>query len=570
MPGGRGGGGSSAPAALLFVCGLAIFSLYYAVFLKGRPTFWPDTYEYAQVARNLVEGRGLTADSTTVMESWIFRDRTFATPAPYFFHDVGQAILLALFFRVFGVSDGTIGWMSGAFFALLVPLAYLLGLRVFGTRRTALMGAALVALNGQLMAYSATGLTEIPFAFFLTLLLYVLYGPRRRWGLALGGVVYGSLIVLRSNSLPFLPLIALFLLLDPAETSGGGAGALPSSRGSLVARLRGGTARLVPFLVGLCLVVGPNAVRNYRTLGHPFGTVVTSHMLLLHTSAIEGKSKEVFSQPALSAEPIEFFVQHPSEMTGKIQKQLWDALEMLLNGGLPGGRNWSDVILLFLFVLALLAPPPDESRRQRLLRRLVVGFILTTLVVGAVVHLRWRYLYGFFPVILLYDAELLSRILGRSRDLGLASGERGSAWSAAGVVLLLGALGAGRVWVEVASPAALDARERDNYYRAVGEFVRANTRKGAVILARNADQGELRALGWYGRRRLVEFADSSLAILTSKPSPGALFLLSTSGHGEDRPTDVEMAGFTPVSAWHAGSGDHASLCRWEPRTGRGF
>jgi hypothetical protein len=137
-------------------------------------------------------------------------------------------------------------------------------------------------------------------------------------------------------------------------------------------------------------------------------------------------------------------------------------------------------------------------------------------------------------------------------------------------VLLLGALGAGRVWVEVASPAALDARERDNYYRAVGEFVRANTRKGAVILARNADQGELRALGWYGRRRLVEFADSSLAILTSKPSPGALFLLSTSGHGEDRPTDVEMAGFTPVSAWHAGSGDHASLCRWEPRTGRGF
>jgi hypothetical protein len=52
VPEGRGGAGSSAPAALLFVCGLAIFSLYYTVFLKGRPRFWPDTYEYAQVARN--------------------------------------------------------------------------------------------------------------------------------------------------------------------------------------------------------------------------------------------------------------------------------------------------------------------------------------------------------------------------------------------------------------------------------------------------------------------------------------------------------------------------------------
>lgn len=546
---------------LLFLFGLTVFSIYEELLLKGRPTFWPDTYEYAQVGRNTAQGAGFAANSVTTKELWTFRDRAGVPPVPYFFHDPGQSLLLAVSFWIYGEGDGdrAIAWTTGLFFALLVPLAFLLGVKVFGSRRTALLGAALVGLNTQLLACSATGLTEVPLAFFITLALYCLYEARPRWRLALAGVVCGALVVLRSNSLPFLPSIAVYLSLADREPG--------------VPRLRNAASRLVPFVLGLFVVLGPNALRNYATLGSPFKTIVTGQLLLLHTSAIPGKSRDIFSQPGFSVDPIEFFSQHPEELVLKVWTQLRDAVVLLLNGGLAGGGNWADCVLIFLFFLAMLGPPPDETASQRALRWLVAALILTTFFVGAVVHLRWRYVYGFFPVVLLYDAELLSRMLPLRPIYAGAHGRGGlvGQWPAAAVVILLVALGAQRVRVEVDSTAAVDARERDNYYRALGEFVRANTRKGATILVRNADPVELWALGWYGgRRQVVEFSDFSLSLLTSKKNPGPLFVLATSGHGEVRSTGVDIPGFEPTMEWHAGSGDYASLYRWQQPTRAGL
>jgi hypothetical protein len=166
---------------------------------------------------------------------------------------------------------------------------------------------------------------------------------------------------------------------------------------------------------------------------------------------------------------------------------------------------------------------------------------------------------------LLYDADLLARLFWPAGTGGLDPLHRsaGRLWRAAVVVLLLAALGVGRVQSEVDSPAATDARERNNYFRALGEFVRMHTRKGATILVWNGDNEELRALGWYGRRNTVEFADYSLAWTLSHPGPRGLFLLGTSGRGEGRSTNADVPGFALLSTWNAGSGDSASLYRWQ-------
>ena len=200
--------------ALVAAAALGFFAVYYVILKGGHPTLWPGSYEYAQSARNIEEGQGLNTNAATVLEFWFLGSA--GMPLPYFFHDVGNSLLLALFFKLFGASDTVIGWMSGTFFILTAPLTFLLRTRLFN-RRVALIAAALVLVNTELIVFSVTGHSEVPYALLLTLFLYLLYTERSGLGLVLAGFVFGFLIVLRSNSLPFLPLILLFIAANPTE-----------------------------------------------------------------------------------------------------------------------------------------------------------------------------------------------------------------------------------------------------------------------------------------------------------------------------------------------------------------
>src|SRR6185295_11277557 len=154
----------------LLLAGLAVFSLYYIVIRGSRPALTSDGYEYAQAALNIAQGRGATTYAASVLEVW--RLGRNGLPIPYARHDIGTSLLLAGFFQAFGVADSTIGWTSGVFYILLPALAFALGTRLFPAP-VALLGAMLVLLNPQLVAFAATGLSEVPYAFLLSLAFYL-------------------------------------------------------------------------------------------------------------------------------------------------------------------------------------------------------------------------------------------------------------------------------------------------------------------------------------------------------------------------------------------------------------
>lgn len=198
--------------------GLGAFFVYvvYFVGLNGSvPSWWTDSYEYAQVGRNFAQGLGLVTSAPHVIEAWLLRAQ--ALPLPYLLHDPGQPLLLALFFKLFGASDATVGWATGTFYILIPPLTYLFARRAFNPT-VAAVAAFLALCNNQLIAFGMTGLSEVPYAFFITCALYSLYRHRAWWDLLLTGALFGWLVVLRSNSLPFVVLGGLFVLLDPSET----------------------------------------------------------------------------------------------------------------------------------------------------------------------------------------------------------------------------------------------------------------------------------------------------------------------------------------------------------------
>jgi hypothetical protein len=546
-------------ASLLLLCGLVVFCVYYLALNDGVPDLGPDGYGYAQAARSIARGEGFRTSTISVLELSLLGQHGF--PLPYVSHDLGNSLLLAAPFRLFGVADSTVGWSSGAFFILLPPLVFLLGLRLFEAP-IALLAAALVSTNVQLITYSTSGLSEVPYAFFLTLLLYLLYEPAGRLQVFLIGVVYGALVVLRSNSLPFLPWIALYLCTRPFEEQPG----VASHRLSLVRYLpAGGRAarHLGLFVVGFCLLFVPNAGRNRYWLGHPLYNVNSMYAALFHTSAIKaGKAKEIFSQPGVRIDPLQSLVEHRDELPQKVIQQVSQTMVLLLNGGTRvQGNNWADAVLVFLFLVSVLVPPLGETRRQRHFRWLVYCLMLTGLFVGALFNLRWRHFYGFIPIVMVYDGELATRFLGASpyaRGVAVPSvpASRGL-WASGGLVILLLLLGGGQILDRTEH--ARERKEVRGYYQGLGEFLKTNTPKDALVLVKPGPgtEKELRlALAWYGRRQTVEFGDYSLETLIRERSARPLFLLfaSTSPSWKE-PASQETAGlgFTIVERWALGT-----------------
>ena len=519
----------------------------------SRPALTSDAYEYAQAGLNIAQGRGAVTYAASVLEVWrLGRD---GLPIPYARHDIGTSLLLAGFFQAFGVSDATIGWTSGVFYILLPALAFLLGTRLFPAR-VALLGAALVLLSPQLVAFAATGLSEVPYAFLLTLAFYLVYRASGYAALALAGATYGALSVVRANALPLLPWFVLFVALQPPESPTPPRSAVGGRwAGIRSAALRPMALRLAAFLGAFALVLAPNAARNQRLMGHPLHSITSEYSSVFSTSAIDGKSKDVFSQPGLDVDSSRFFREHPEELPAKMWWQMKQTAVHLLNGGPAIRDNWADAIQVFLFALFVLTPPRGESRRQRAFRRLVLACLATSILAGSVFNLRWRHLYGFLPVVLLCNAAVLARLLLPVGDSPREPGARGAArrlLPVAGAVLLLTLLGANRILQDLDPPDSED-RQRNNYYQAVGEFLRKETGRSGVILTNAPGLEEPAALAWYGRRQMIELSDYTLQ-WTQAHQLSPVFVLSSARRADGPPPDITLPGFAQVARWEGGAG----------------
>lgn len=476
-------------------------------------------------------------------------------PIPYARHDVGTSLLLAGFFRAFGSADATIGWASGAFYVLLPALAFLLGTRLFPAS-VALLGAVLVLLSPQLVAFAATGLSEVPYAFLLTLVFYLVYRASGFAALALAGAIYGVLSILRANALPLLPWFALFVALQPQEAPAGHC----QDSGAAVARIRSAALRpmalrVMAFLGAFALVMAPNAARNQRLLGHPLYSITSEYSSVFSTSAIDGKSKDVYSQPGLDLDSSRFFREHPEELPAKMWWQLKQTTVHLLNGGPSIRDNWADAIQVFLFALFILKPPRNERRRQRAFRRLVLACLATSILAGSVFNLRWRHLYGFLPIVLLCNAAVLTRLLLPTSDAAREPGPRGAArrlLPVIGAIALLTMLGANRI-VQDFDPPDSDDRQRNNYYQAVGEFLRKETGRSAVILTNAPGLEEPAALALYGRRQMIELSDYTLG-WTQAHQLSPVFVLSSARREDGPPAPITLPGFVPLARWEGGAG----------------
>ncbi len=546
----RGPSQTRPAAVLLFVAGCLVFAFYYAGLKGGRPTFRPDTYEYAEVARNVARGQGLQTSTVSFAELWLLGRHPF--PLPYLLHDCGTSLLTAGSFLVLGAHDGAVGWGTGLAFACLPPLAFLLGSRLFG-RTVGIVAALLVLVHAQLLTFAAAGLSEVPYALALTLALLAVGRPPGPSTSLLAGLAFGATVAVRSNALPFLPWFMLYLALEPREGPGSSPWRLrlPGFRTWL--------RRWLPFLVGFAVFFLPIALRNQRWLGGPLYSVTAldgAYGLDIHAAVAQNDGPPEFQTFDVPPDPGRFALGPAAHLPARILGQIEQTLQFLLDGGMPGEKSWADPVLFFLFAFGVFAPPREEARRTWF-RWLLYALVLTALGVGSLVHLRWRHLYGFLPAILVYDAELVVRLIDQS---SLASASR-RALAAAAFTLLVALFGAPRFIQDTSAQSAQIREEHRLLLKSLGGFLRSETPGDAVVLMRcPAGQEDLRpALSWYADRITVELNPYTLSHLTAKGHSRPLFVLTASGALESEAGHPSMRvknppeGFVPFAVWQEGA-----------------
>jgi hypothetical protein len=248
-------------AGLVFVVALVARVIVAGVVVFPKPE---DTAYYVDVARNLVEGRGLTTDAL-----WSFQTPPLVVPRPAFevwlpLPSLLAAIPMALFGATFGSAQVS-SMVVGAIVAVLAwrvaaDVAVELDLPI-GRARTLAVGAGLTtAVALQPVLYSALPDSTILFGALtlaacpampriLRLARRAASRPATPWLLALGVVL--GLAALTRNEAAWLALVWLALVLRARD--------LAVSRLRLVA---------IPALVALAIFV-PWAIRDWLVFGNP-------------------------------------------------------------------------------------------------------------------------------------------------------------------------------------------------------------------------------------------------------------------------------------------------------------
>ncbi len=157
-----------------------------------------DAALYFQLAKNVAEGNGLSS-KTEPPHNWV------GSREPLY------PLMLAVPFRMFGASLGTVFVVQALMHALTALLVGRLVFRLAGSSRAAMVGAVIVAVFPTLANYTVYTMRETAFTFLVTLATFLTMAvmPRGRPVVAaVAGLAWGAAILCRGVVLPLPVLLA--------------------------------------------------------------------------------------------------------------------------------------------------------------------------------------------------------------------------------------------------------------------------------------------------------------------------------------------------------------------------
>ena len=374
--------GDPTPARGRVRCALAAAILVFSAFSwlghggLRNPTFDVDSFDYAQMSRQVWRGEGFTMQQTFPYVLRFLREHGVSTEPPW--PNTTRFPLIALqeaaAFAVVGPNDLGILAAGGAMFMASALVAFLLGNRLFGPLAGSLAAAATVTEPMQLH-FSRSGLLETGAGFFTLLVALTLAATteaeRRRNGAAVAlGMALGLGFLQRYDLLAFAPVAAVLML----------------------ARSRAPRAPLALWCaVGFALTAGLWLARNLLTVGTVLGTTSIDRNLL--GGVVPG---DVY-MGTQTVNAWRYAIEHWPEFLGKFEvARIWFVVHA---ASLFGGA-----LAMAGAALALVSPALVKSRPVRTVWLFLVGGFATRAILLSIMHNEPRFYLSFTPLLFVLGA----------------------------------------------------------------------------------------------------------------------------------------------------------------------
>lgn len=348
---------------LLILSGIVWYGFYIT---HTKEIAGSDDREYVSVARNIAEGRGIVKNFIYPVDVNFFKK----IPVPEFFHPPGYPLIIAGFFKLFGISDFFALLPSYLFYFFLVILFFYFTKKYLGVE-IATVGTVMLIFNKEILDFSLVALSEAVYTpiFFLFFFLFIKAKTLR--GIFIAGILLGMSQLVRKNIYPFLIPLFIYLYFHPD---------LPRWR------------KLIFFVIGIFIPIIPDLIRGFLETGSPLFSY-GKFILMSYTGKYPWQN--VFrdiANPSL----LNFLIAESGEFVFKYLTNLVNILEQMLSLSNPY------LLAFFLTEMFYWKDSPEWNRIKLLFLFLLLSQILFISSVNFTTH---RFFISFVPMITIFAAK---------------------------------------------------------------------------------------------------------------------------------------------------------------------
>jgi 4-amino-4-deoxy-L-arabinose transferase-like glycosyltransferase len=363
-----GQGGYELDLALVAIIAAAVWCVHFARNFAG---LWaPDAMEYADVARNIATGNGITTHSIWTM----LLAKYHQLPFPSLLRPPLYPLLTSLLFRVTGPTETAAVFLCGlAYVATVIPL-FILVMRSFG-RTAAWLAAMLYIFHNYTLYYSISGLTEPLATLFFMIFLCVFFLREGALSVFIAGVMLGLEHATSDKALPCFVVALAFAL------------------------TRGGAKRrwLAPALLalGFALVLAPFILYNLIHFGVlPYNKADPNVALMLGPSLTAGNLRSVHPMSAWT-----FATTYP----GMLLNKFLNFFQGFTHVALFGPDSVVSPYIMVFALLGLFIKRPGGAA-TRCYSYVLISLLVQIFALSFLYYVESRYLMSFAPALIGFAA----------------------------------------------------------------------------------------------------------------------------------------------------------------------
>ena len=329
-----------------------------------------DDREYASIARNIVNGKGISRNFVYPIDINFFAK----LPVPEFMHPPGYPLILAGFFKLLGVSDIAAVLPSYLCYFILVILFFYF-VKTYSEIRTAVFATAILIFNKDILDVSIVALSEAVYTVFFFLFFMVFTKAKSFRDVFLAGILLGTSHLIRENIYPFFIPLFVFLYFYPD---------LPRSK------------KMISFIIGILVPIIPNMIRSYIDTGSPFFSY-GKFVLMAFTEKYPWLNiYRDIQNPSL----VEFLREAPGQIFVKYLSNLVDTFKEIIS-------NFNPILLVF-FVLEMFYWKVDPAYKR--IKILFISLFVSQILFVSLFTSAHRFFIFFLPMMILLASQSVWRL----------------------------------------------------------------------------------------------------------------------------------------------------------------